>query len=146
MELLTDSARHLQGLGDRELQRVLALSRADYTPEAIAIAETELKRRSLAALTAEEYWQRFPEERITSTAHVTTPLDFPWGKLIFGAVLVWVAYHLHCVFTELETGARVSARVHGSSRSYTGILGTGSRLASSPSVVVFLSWWACVSW
>lgn len=29
MELLTDSARHLQGLGDRELQRVLALSRAD---------------------------------------------------------------------------------------------------------------------
>ena len=67
MDLLTDVERHMRAFDDQELQRIVAFNRGGYGPEAISVAQAELRRRSLAVLTADEYEQRFPQERITTT-------------------------------------------------------------------------------
>jgi len=38
--------------------------------------------------------------------------DFVWGKFIIGAALLWMAYWLHGVFSQLEAGTREAARVN----------------------------------
>ncbi len=38
--------------------------------------------------------------------------DFVWGKFIIGAILIWMAYWMHGVFSELEAGTREAARVN----------------------------------
>ena len=56
--------RHMGTLNDHALMRLVALEQWNYRREAIAIARDELRRRGLPALTREEYWTRFPSERI----------------------------------------------------------------------------------
>jgi hypothetical protein len=58
--------KHMQSLDDHALLRVIAIESADYRPEALDIARSELRRRSIAPLATGEYLTRFPEERVGS--------------------------------------------------------------------------------
>jgi hypothetical protein len=61
----TDVERHMARLDDQELLRAVAVGRDSYTREALAAAEDESRRRSLPILGPDEYWKRFPGERMT---------------------------------------------------------------------------------
>ena len=54
----------MSDLDDRSLLRLVIFDREDYTPDAIEIAKSELYRRKLPLLTIEEYWDRYPVDRI----------------------------------------------------------------------------------
>ena len=54
----------MQGLDDRELLRMGALTASDYTPEALEAVGRELTRRNLKAMTMAEYFDAHPRERL----------------------------------------------------------------------------------
>lgn len=54
---------------------MVAFNRGGYTERAIEIAAAELKRRSVPVLSAEQYFQRFPGERITQTGFCATCVE-----------------------------------------------------------------------
>ncbi len=56
--------RHMEALDDHALLRLVAVEQRDYRPEAIGIACDEIRRRGVAVPSREEYWKRFPSERI----------------------------------------------------------------------------------
>jgi hypothetical protein len=55
---------HMKTLDDHALLRLVALQQWAWRPEAISIACAELRRRGLPVPTREDYWTRFPTERI----------------------------------------------------------------------------------
>ena len=54
----------MRSMDDHSLLRFVAFERSQYQPDAMEIAEDELRRRSLPVLTPEGYWHRYPVERI----------------------------------------------------------------------------------
>ncbi len=56
--------QRMQALDDHALLRLVAVESSDYRPEALEAARDELRRRCLDILNAEQYWTRFPGERI----------------------------------------------------------------------------------
>jgi hypothetical protein len=63
-------------LNDRALLRLVALEQSEYRPEAIEAARAEIARRKLPALlNAEQYWDRFPSERIGKSGFCQKCLD-----------------------------------------------------------------------
>jgi hypothetical protein len=54
----------MQALDDHALLRLVAVEASDYRPEALEVACDELRRRRLDVLNAEQYWMRFPAERV----------------------------------------------------------------------------------
>ena len=67
--LISDIEGHMRLLDDRELRQAVVFNRSGfYTREQLAVAQEELTRRSLPVPpTAEEYWKRYPGERITES-------------------------------------------------------------------------------
>jgi hypothetical protein len=63
-----DELRKIQermaALDNHALQRLVAVEQSDYRPEVLNIAHGELRRRGLEILDKEQYWERFPLERV----------------------------------------------------------------------------------
>jgi hypothetical protein len=79
--------RRITALGDEELRRVVTVDAADWQPEAIAIAEEELRQRELA--------QGHPYRE--SAAPVPTTPDQQWSYLRRGVPVLFfilVAFRL----------------------------------------------------
>jgi|SRR6266567_2779584 len=56
----------MHSLDDHTLLRLVAIEASDYRPEALDIACDELGRRRLDVLSREQYWTRFPAEKVGS--------------------------------------------------------------------------------
>src|SRR5204863_9693455 len=74
---------HMQALDDHALLRLVTVEQREYRPEAIATACAELRRRGLAKPTREEYWTRFPSEKIgpdgfCAGCRAATTDESPW--------------------------------------------------------------------
>ena len=59
-----DVEERMHALSDHDLLRLLALEAHDYTPDALEIARHEIRLRNLEVLDTEEYWTKFPAERV----------------------------------------------------------------------------------
>jgi hypothetical protein len=58
--------KRMQALDDHDLLRLVALEESQYVSGVLEIARTELRRRGLRVLNAEQYWDQFPLERTGS--------------------------------------------------------------------------------
>jgi hypothetical protein len=62
-----DLEDRMHALDDRALLRLVALERSEYRQEAVEVARAEIARRKLPVLDADQYWDRFPEQRSGSS-------------------------------------------------------------------------------
>ena len=90
-EVLEQIERAMHALEDHDLQKLVALERSAYQPEAVEIARQELRRRRLEALTAEQYWDLYPSERIGPdgfcvACSARTTSESPGGTFTFNLI------------------------------------------------------------
>jgi len=65
----------MHALDDRALLRLVAIEQAEYRPEAVEVARAEVARRRLPVLDADQYWDRFPAERLGESGFCQQCMD-----------------------------------------------------------------------
>jgi hypothetical protein len=87
----------MRSLDDHALLRLVVVEASDYRPEALDIARNELRRRHLDILSREQYWTRFPSERVggdgfcaacRSQTTDESPGDTSTANFMFGTRLI----------------------------------------------------------
>lgn len=88
LEDLQGVKERMRQFDDHALIRLVAVEQSDYKPQAIDIARSELHRRRLDVLSAEQYYEQFPLERLLPSGfcvgcHLKTTDESPGNTSTF---------------------------------------------------------------
>jgi hypothetical protein len=91
LEDLRGIKERMRRIDDHALIRLVAVEQSDYKPQAIDIARSELHRRCLDVLSAEQYYDQFPLERLLPSGfcvgcHLKTTDESPGNTSTFNFV------------------------------------------------------------